>query len=554
MVSKGPNPFDGVYMNLPKKHHVLKKAKNCEFCNAKKFPDEGPTFCCRNGKVHIYILEVPSELRRLFTSQMDKDARYFRKHIRYFNSHFSFTSFKFSIDRRLASTRGTGLDPLVPHGKGPCHMQLYIYDMDDSIAHRDNPYVQVFTNLGTLANIQEYMIELNAKISVDQRRYNAPKMEQIAAIWVDGNNSQHRFSRSIVIYGKPDDPHYIRAYHGCYDPLPYPYTEGSRLYVSAREYKCYKLQIREGQLNMFFHARCLFKQLLVDWYVKVESMCLDWYSKPKHQALIRADLYHGLLNTLTTGEVDASKAGLRIVLSKDFSGSDRDVQTRFMDAMTLVARYGKPDYFMTMTCNPYWDEIMAELLPRQTPQDHPDIVDRVYHAKLLDLHDFLIKKGPHLEVEANSPLLQEKRSLRKLKRPTNFVTKSIKPLVQLLLVCCRFISSRSGERHHAGRPECKGWLPLSGWPRGESHTRRPVVITSGAGEARRHAGRCPASCRRLVGCNYIRGCCQSPSVCRWFTSCHLVSSASRRMKLLACVLSSPCHLLPLGLSCFAYGT
>ncbi|RCV17325.1 hypothetical protein SETIT_3G211200v2 [Setaria italica] len=60
-----------------------------------------------------------------------------------------------------------------------------------------------------------------------------------------------------------------------------------------------------------------------------------------------------------------------IVLSKDFPGSDHDVQSRFMDAMTLVARYDKPDYFMTMTCNPYWDEIMVELLPRQTPQDHP---------------------------------------------------------------------------------------------------------------------------------------------------------------------------------------
>jgi hypothetical protein len=46
-----------------------------------------------------------------------------------------------------------------------------------------------------------------------------------------------------------------------------------------------------------------------------------------------------------------------------------------------------------MTCNPYWDEIVAELLPGQTPQDRPDVVARVYHAKLLDLHAFLIRKG-----------------------------------------------------------------------------------------------------------------------------------------------------------------
>ena len=71
-----------------------------------------------------------------------------------------------------------------------------------------------------------------------------------------------------------------------------------------------------------------------------------------------------------------------------------------MDAMALVARYGRPDYFVTMTCNPYWPEILEQLLPGQTPQDRPDIVARVYHAKLLDLHDFLIVKGHFGKVKA----------------------------------------------------------------------------------------------------------------------------------------------------------
>jgi len=53
-----------------------------------------------------------------------------------------------------------------------------------------------------------------------------------------------------------------------------------------------------------------------------------------------------------------------------------------MDAMTLVARFGKPEFFVTMTCNPYWDEIVQQLLPGQMPQDRPDIVARVYRAKL----------------------------------------------------------------------------------------------------------------------------------------------------------------------------
>ena len=47
-------------------------------------------------------------------------------------------------------------------------------------------------------------------------------MEQVAAIWFDGNDPQQRFERSIVIYSKENQPHYIRPYHGCYDPLVYP--------------------------------------------------------------------------------------------------------------------------------------------------------------------------------------------------------------------------------------------------------------------------------------------------------------------------------------------
>ena len=60
------------------------------------------------------------------------------------------------------------------------------------------------------------------------------------------------------------------------------------------------------------------------------------------------------MDTLLAGEHRGLKAGKLVVLSKNFPGSDRDVQCRFMDAMSLVAKYGRPDYFLTMTCNPYW--------------------------------------------------------------------------------------------------------------------------------------------------------------------------------------------------------
>ena len=52
---------DRVYMNLPKKHHVLRKVPDCRYCGALRFPYEGPAFCCRKGKVHVVTPEVPAE-------------------------------------------------------------------------------------------------------------------------------------------------------------------------------------------------------------------------------------------------------------------------------------------------------------------------------------------------------------------------------------------------------------------------------------------------------------------------------------------------------------
>ena len=73
-----------------------------------------------------------------------------------------------------------------------------------------------------MQNLDELKIELNTSISVDQRRYNAPAMDQVASIWQDGSDERNKFKRSIMIYPNSGRPEFIRAYHGCYDPLAYP--------------------------------------------------------------------------------------------------------------------------------------------------------------------------------------------------------------------------------------------------------------------------------------------------------------------------------------------
>ena len=123
-------------------------------------------------------------------------------------------------------------------------MQLYFYDTEDNetLSHRvnrspdldinlirnilrvlqDNPYVQIFKRVGAIPNLDNYRIELNTDVTPDQRRYNAPTVSQVAVIWTDGNDPRKTFDRSVIVYPKGDHPRYIKAYHGCYDPLAYP--------------------------------------------------------------------------------------------------------------------------------------------------------------------------------------------------------------------------------------------------------------------------------------------------------------------------------------------
>jgi len=68
-----------------------------------------------------------------------------------------------------------------------------------------------------------------------------------------------------------------------------------------------------------------------------------------NQDALRADLYQGLVDSMHAGEGSAENVGKRTVLSSSFIGGPRDMRRRYMDAMALVRKYGKPDIFLTVT-------------------------------------------------------------------------------------------------------------------------------------------------------------------------------------------------------------
>jgi hypothetical protein len=102
--------------------------------------------------------------------------------------------------------------------------------------------------------------------------------------------------------------------------------------------------------NPILYGQRLFQQFTVDTYIKNESSHLDYMRN--NQDPLRADLYQGLLDSMHSGEGSAENVRRRTVLSSSFIGGPRDMRHRYMDAMALVRKYGKPDIFLTMTCNP----------------------------------------------------------------------------------------------------------------------------------------------------------------------------------------------------------
>lgn len=64
----------------------------------------------------------------------------------------------------------------------------------------------------------------------------------------------------------------------------------------------------------------------------------------------------------------------------------------YQDAMAIVRKYGKPDLFITMTCNPNWPEIKENLSYLQKPEHRPDLVSRVFNIKLKSLMNDILNE------------------------------------------------------------------------------------------------------------------------------------------------------------------
>ncbi|GFT68522.1 putative DNA helicase [Trichonephila clavipes] len=215
-------------------------------------------------------------------------------------------------------------------------------------------------------------------------------------------------SRDIILHRRNGDVQRVSETHRSYDALQYPiqFCQGEDGYyfninmknpttnvdinrkVSAMNYYAYRMMIRENADNHVLKCRQLFHQYIVDMYAKIESERLLYIRL--NQVKLRSEEYIHLRDAVVN-DGNLSELGKMVILPSTFTGSPRHMHEYAQDAMTYVRAYSRPDFFITFTCNPAWDEVKELLLTGQSPSDRHDISARVFKQKLKSLIDFIVK-------------------------------------------------------------------------------------------------------------------------------------------------------------------
>ncbi|XP_076036868.1 uncharacterized protein LOC143022510 [Oratosquilla oratoria] len=155
---------------------------------------------------------------------------------------------------------------------------------------------------------------------------------------------------------------------------------------------------REGVFNYVTKGARLFQQFVVDNYVKVESDRLSFIEHNQQELRKeRADIL--------IGDGDNRKAGQRVIIHASFVGGPRYMKARQQDALAFVSSYGSPDFFITFTMNPHWEELKQAVeavgCDISRMYDRPDFVCRIFKLKVDILMDDLTIKNVFGRVKAH---------------------------------------------------------------------------------------------------------------------------------------------------------
>ena len=318
--------------------------------------------------------------------------------------------------------------------------QQYIYDADVSLPsmlernptmkkatlqqlqtmmERVSPYVARYRTMRDLTQTEgasTMLLGFVASKSPDPRRYNLPLTIAPAAVFV-GEEGAPQQDRDIVIWPRDYPTHRVSELNEHVDALAYPllfpygdqgwtpylkHAEGCRTKtytrVTTMQFYSHRLMLRpypepnpHGETNLLPHAAgALFQQYVCDMYSKAEAQRLAWVKM--NQKELRAEEYTGLYDAVHNQKEEApDKVGARVVLPSSYPGCPRSMNQNYMDAMCIVRAFGKPDFFITMTANPKWQEVTENLRGQETAHNRPDLVARIFHIKFRELMKDLLQ-------------------------------------------------------------------------------------------------------------------------------------------------------------------
>ncbi|CAE1255026.1 unnamed protein product [Acanthosepion pharaonis] len=116
-----------------------------------------------------------------------------------------------------------------------------------------------------------------------------------------------------------------------------------------------------------------------------------------NQSKLRTDSYIHLRDGLRS-DGDPRNLGKPCILPSSYTGGPQYMHERTQDAMTYFRHYGRPDLFVTFTCNPKWVEITRELFPGRQYSHRPDLIARVFRLQLCKLYALKGKSSDALSV------------------------------------------------------------------------------------------------------------------------------------------------------------
>ncbi|EHS63282.1 uncharacterized protein PGTG_21498 [Puccinia graminis f. sp. tritici CRL 75-36-700-3] len=391
------------------------------------------SMCCGKGSVEMPVryedTEYPWFMRKLLTD-LDERSLQYQRQIRAYNNALSFSSCGAEIDRsvqgyagiytfRIRGTLFHDIGSVFPRGSArPAFSQIYVVGGNDAQeAEYRAGQARSPVDVELLLRIQRYLSRnnndpnLNARYvlrnynrpGLNQNVYNAPRTLEVGMV-IDNDDPDQIAPRDIVLRPHEGGLLHITDDFSGYLPIRYPIffpfgeqgwihglpsneDEEEESTISQREWYASMIFDRRDKFSAILHGKNLFQELTVDMYFCVERSRLNFYRF--NQGQIKAELYRGVEESFRD---DIDVQGRRIILPSSFSGSPRNMMQLYQDSMALVRHFGKPSLFITMTANPRWPEILAELKPNEETSDRPDLIVRAFHLRLTDLIDYVVNK------------------------------------------------------------------------------------------------------------------------------------------------------------------